>query len=69
MKMVKNMRPQKVNFKVDHTVNQSGRNPITDGRAAKKMHDKARATFCLTCNDINRPKNVTFFFVRHENVT
>lgn len=31
------------------TVSQSGMNPRTDVREAKKMLDNARATFCLTC--------------------
>lgn len=39
-------------FRALHTVNHSGRNPKTEGRAAKNIDVKARATFCLTCNMI-----------------
>jgi hypothetical protein len=33
------------------TVNQRGRNPKTEGSAAKTIQVKARATLCLTCKD------------------
>lgn len=36
-------------YELIHTVNHSGRKPKTDVREAKTMLDKARATFCLTC--------------------
>lgn len=32
-----------------HTVNHRGRKPKTEGREAKIIEVKARATFCLTC--------------------
>jgi hypothetical protein len=38
--------------KLIHTVNHRGRNPKTDGRDARNIEDRARATFCFTCRYI-----------------
>lgn len=40
------------------TVNQRGRNPRTEGSAAKTIQVKARATLCLTCTD--EPQSVRY---------
>ena len=47
--------PSHTNTSLGHekelTVNQRGRNPRTEGSAAKTIQVKARATLCLTCKD------------------